>query len=469
MRIPGVDCEFLALPAPLPLWHAQVTPGQWSAIAQAVHAGSGRLLSLWAGGPQGVPDPSGVSEPTAQVEAAALAPCCMCAAYAMAQGGFWVSMPLTSSQENGDYPDISAIFPAASRLQRAAADLSGVRAVGAHDTRPWLNHGAWPADYFPLQHSADLPAPAATALVDYAFVPVQGEGVHEIPVGPVHAGIIEPGHFRFSIVGEKVLRLEQRLGYTHKGIEQRMTQLDPLHASRLAGRVSGDSTVAYAWAYCMALESATQTNVPERAAWLRALMLERERVANHLGDLGALGNDTAFAFGLAQFSRLREDWLRTSKAAFGHRLMMDCIVPGGVRANLELLHKETLLRQCDVLEKDARTLLSIYEEHPGLQDRFMATGRVPPALAARLGLTGLAGRASGQANDLRCSQSWEPYRSLGATIVSHTGGDVAARVLVRFAELFESLRLIRRIVIDLPAGDARTAMVLPDDAVRGAG
>ncbi len=180
--------------------------------------------------------------------------------------------------------------------------------------------------------TAGAPAGAAAGTwpADYPFVRVEGDGVHEIAVGPVHAGIIEPGHFRFSVVGEKVLRLEQHLGYVHKGIERRFTELAPLQAFRLAGRVSGDSTVAYAWAYAMALESACGTAVPERADWLRALMLERERVANHLGDLGALGNDAALAFGLAQFSRLREDWQRLSQRAFGHRFMMDAVVPGGV-------------------------------------------------------------------------------------------------------------------------------------------
>ena len=157
------------------------------------------------------------------------------------------------------------------------------------------NHGVWPSDYFPLGQEASGREVFDRQVTDYAFVRVEGDGVHEIPVGPVHAGTIEPGHFRFSVVGEKVLRLEQRLGYTHKGIEKRFTQLPPLEAHRLAGRVSGDSTVAYAWAYCMALESAATAAIPQRARRLRALMLERERVANHLGDLGALGNDAALA------------------------------------------------------------------------------------------------------------------------------------------------------------------------------
>jgi Ni,Fe-hydrogenase III large subunit len=293
--------------------------------------------------------------------------------------------------------------------------------------------------------------------------------VHEIAVGPVHAGIIEPGHFRFSVVGEKVLRLEQRLGYTHKGIEQRMTQLTPMQAARLAGRVSGDSTVAYAWAYCMALESACQTTIPVRAAWLRALMLERERVANHLGDLGALGNDAAFAFGLAQFSRLREDWLRASQVVFGHRLMMDCIVPGGVKSIPDRGQRDLLLAQCDAIEAEVRTLFSIYESHSGLQDRFMSTGRVLPELATRLGLTGLAGRASGQNWDIRCDHPGVPYTQLKVTMATQSCGDVAARVAVRFDEVFESMRLIRSLLTDLPKGEVLCPVILPQQGARGAG
>jgi Ni,Fe-hydrogenase III large subunit len=208
------------------------------------------------------------------------------------------------------------------------ADLSGLHADTTPDPRPWLDHGLWGDGRHAAGARRRSPAaPPGTLPADYPFVRVEGDGVHEIAVGPVHAGIIEPGHFRFSVVGEKVLRLEQHLGYKHKGIERRFTELPPLQAHRLAGRVSGDSTVAYAWAYCMALESACDAQVPDRAEWLRALMLERERVANHLGDLGALGNDAALAFGLAQFSRLREDWQRLSADIFGHRFMMDVVCP----------------------------------------------------------------------------------------------------------------------------------------------
>ena len=192
--------------------------------------------------------------------------------------------------------------------------------------------------------------PAAAMLSNYPFVRVEGDGVHEIAVGPVHAGIIEPGHFRFSVVAVSLKKQEQHLGYVHKGIERRFTELAPLEAHRLAGRVSGDSTVAFAWAYCMALESAAGCAVPARAAWLRALMLERERVANHLGDLGALGNDAALGFALAQFSRLREEWQRLSARAFGHRFMMDSVAPGGVSVDGDVTGNWSAKYSCDAIE-----------------------------------------------------------------------------------------------------------------------
>jgi Ni,Fe-hydrogenase III large subunit len=224
---------------------------------------------------------------------------------------------------------------------------------------------------------------------------------------------------------------------------------------RLAGRVSGDSTVAYAWAYAMAVESATGATIPPRAAWLRALLLERERVGNHLGDLGALGNDAALAFGLTQFSRLRELWLRRNAAAFSHRLMMDCIVPGGVAIDPDASQHEALRAQCAVFEREVAALRAIYEEHAGLQDRFQNTGFVPPDLAAQLGLRGLAGRASGQMHDVRVDFPVTPYDSLKVKIATQTRGDVASRVAVRFDEVFESLRLIREIVEKIAPGDVR--------------
>ncbi len=452
MQIPGLSLELDRLPALLPIWRGSVDADAWQVAARAVAGAGGRLVALW-GADRGWREAGGFA---------------VAVAYALADGLVWLDLNLAADAPT--YPDLSTLFPSAARMQRAAADLVGIVAAGARDARPWLDHGAWPADQFPLHEQVTDVAPLADAkVVDYPFVRVAGDGVHEIPVGPVHAGIIEPGHFRFSVVGEKVLRLEERLGYTHKGIERRFTQLAPLEAHRLAGRVSGDSTVAYAWAYCMALESAAAVFIPARARWLRALLLERERVANHLGDLGALGNDAALAFGLSQFSRLREDWLRLSKEVFGHRLMMDCVVPGGTAGDVDAVAAERLNAQCDSTLREAKELRSVYDEHAGLQDRFIGTGCVSPELATQLGLTGLAGRASGRSADLRCDHPWPPYDALAVNVATHRGGDVAARVAVRFAELFESLRLIGAILAGLPAGEHRARVHLGPGASVGAG
>ncbi|SDD56303.1 Ni,Fe-hydrogenase III large subunit [Cupriavidus sp. YR651] len=439
------------LPAPLPVWHGQVGQDGWSATARAVADAGGRLVALW-----GI-DRSAIGGTLAA-----------CVTYATLQGLVWLELRLDGVALA--VPDLTSLFPCAGRMQRAMTDLVGVAVQGSRDTRPWLDHGLWPPGARPLQSGAQAGVATAGKLpANYPFVRVEGDGVHEIAVGPVHAGIIEPGHFRFSVVGEKVLRLEEHLGYTHKGIERRFTELPPLEGYRLAGRVSGDSTVAYAWAYCMALESAWGCALPLRANWLRALMLERERVANHLGDLGALGNDAGLAFGLAQFSRLREDWQRLSGEAFGHRLMMDAVVPGGVARDLTPAMRDRLRQQCDSIEREVRVLRAVYDEHAGLQDRFLGAGCVTPQLAAQLGLTGLAGRASGRAADLRCDHAWLPYDSLAVKMAMQRGGDVAARVAVRFDEVLESLRLIRAICAGLPDGPIRSMPQARAGAAIGAG
>jgi Ni,Fe-hydrogenase III large subunit len=249
-------------------------------------------------------------------------------------------------------------------------------------------------------------------------------------------------------------------------VEKRFEQMDVVQGAKLAGRISCDSTVAYAWAYAMAVESACGAEPPSRALWLRALLLERERIANHLGDLGFLGNDAGLAFGFAQFSRLKEDMLRLNLALFGHRYLMDLIVPGGVLMDVSAEEAARLRAECDALEDELGVLRAIYDEHPGLQDRFIGTGRVIPELAARLGLIGLAGRASGQAWDLRAQYPCAPYDMLDVRMATHRNGDVAARVIVRFEEITESLRLIRAILDGLPTRE--TLMRVPS-APEGAG
>ena len=369
-----------------------------------------------------------------------------------------VLFELTLPTGDSTYPDLAVVFPAANRMQRRDV-RSGRPRVGRRRSAAVGVAGELADRPFPLRRDFEALPTWQPGQEEYAFVRVAGDGVHEIPVGPVHAGIIEPGHFRFR-VGEKVLRLEERLGFVHKGIEKRFEAMAAGTGHRLAGRVSGDSTVAYAWAYSQALEAITDTTPPPRALWLRALALERERIANHLGDLGYLGNDGGFAFGLAQFSRLKEQVLRANAALFGHRLAMDYVVPGGVARDLAPEAAAAIRAECEMLEREVRTLQDIYDEHDGLQDRFRACGIVPPVLAAQLGLTGLAGRASGQARDLRCDFPVPPYDALGTRKVTADGGDVLARVAVRFGEIRESLRLLCAIADALP--DGPTVVDLPE-------
>jgi len=447
--LPGLHCTFDRLPGPMPVFRGRLARKTWKSAASLARSLGGRLVSLWASDRRPIDGHFAVH-----------------AAYATGSGLAWVTLPLT--EELRVYPGVDDVFAQASRMQRAVADLVGLVPEEHHDARPWLRHDAWPADYHPLlsEHSGrelfDIPPEP------YPFVAVEGDGVHEIPVGPVHAGVIEPGHFRFSVVGEKVLRLEERLGYTHKGIEKRFEGQNPVEAGPLAARVSGDSTVAYGWAYAMAVESSCDCTVPARAQWLRALVLERERVANHLGDLGALGNDAGFAVGLAHFSRLKEDWLRLNLEAFGHRFAMDWVIPGGVRSDPQAQQLDQIARQCVRLGKEIARLRSIYEEHAGLQDRFTGAGTVTPELAARLGLTGLAGRASGQAHDLRSEFRFTPYDALEPVRVTSQAGDVAARVSVRFDETLESLRLIRAIASNLQEGPVQGPIHTAPQLVAGA-
>ena len=254
-------------------------------------------------------------------------------------------------------------------MQRAHSICSGVRAAMRTTRGRGCATARWPDDAFPLRKRLRrLPQQATDRRRHYPFVHVEGDGVHEIPVGPVHAGTIEPGHFRFSVVGEKVLRLEERLGYMHKGIEKRFESMPLMEGARLAGARIGRfdrrlrlGVRAWRWKASPARTS------PARALWLRALLLERERIANHLGDLGSLGNDAGFAFGLAQFSRLQEDWLRANQAMFGHRYLMDAIVPGGVARDLDRdAHAIASRVECArVAERGRGCCANIYDEHAG--------------------------------------------------------------------------------------------------------
>jgi Ni,Fe-hydrogenase III large subunit len=255
----------------------------------------------------------------------------------------------------------------------------------------------------------------------------EGEGLHQIPVGPVHAGIIEPGHFRFTAHGEYVVRLEERLGWVHKGIESLMHGATLEQAAKLASRTSGDSTVAYAFAFAQAAEAAMQVTIPSRASYLRGLMAELERLANHFGDIGAICNDASFSLMHAQCGILRERTLRAAEACFGHRLMMDAIVPGGIARDISPGGTEQVKILLAEVRRIFPRLIELYDNTASLQDRTVTTGIVSPELANQFGAGGYVGRASGRAFDARRVLTYAPYDKLLFEVPVLDTGDVNAR------------------------------------------
>jgi Ni,Fe-hydrogenase III large subunit len=336
---------------------------------------------------------------------------------------------LSLSCADGRYPSVGRLHAPAIRLERAARDLYGLEPEGLADARPWLRHAG-----------------------NYEFLPAHGESLHQIPVGPVHAGIIEPGHFRFTASGETVVRLEQRLGYVHKGIESLMAGASLERGARLAGRVSGDSTVAYALAYARAVEAACAVEAPARAVWLRALMAELERLANHLGDIGAVCNDAALSIMHAQCAWLREQVLRAAQDCFGHRLMMDRVMPGGVLHDLPTEGVQRLATLVELVRQEFPDLVDVYDNTPSLKDRTVDTGILRPALAQQFAAGGYVGRASGRDFDARRTPGYAPYDALPFEVPVVQAGDVNARVWIRIREVEQSLVLVGDMLRALPAG-----------------
>ncbi|WP_137125337.1 nickel-dependent hydrogenase large subunit [Roseomonas sp. HF4] len=364
--------------------------------------------------------------------------------------------------EGGRYAALSPARPGAIRFERMIRDLWGLGAEGAVDLRPWLDHGRWPMAG-PLSANP-LPTPGAEP-PQPEFLPVEGEGVHQIPVGPIHAGVIEPGHFRFHVQGEVVVRLEARLGYTHKGTLSLMLGKSPRAAAAFPARLSGDSTVAHAWAFAAAAEAALGVEVPLRAVALRAAMAELERIHNHLNDWGFVCNDAAFAFPHARCGFLREGVLRACQAAFGHRLMMDRVLPGGVAPDIAPGGAEAILAALADVDTELPALVRIYESHASLQDRVVGTGFLDPAHAHAFAAGGYVGRGSGRGFDARIALGYAPYGLDPPLLALEQGGDVDARVRVRIAELRSSVALVRRLLATLPEGE--TLVPLPAAAGEG--
>jgi Ni,Fe-hydrogenase III large subunit len=414
----SLDHRFLTPLSQSPWPHYAVDQLLWRRLGDDLAAGRATLLSLWA-------EPDSVH---------------LCLLDEAAGRVAIVSLAAV----DGRFPSIARRHVPALRLERSIRDLTGLSPEGCPDLRPWLNH--------------DQP---------YSFLPAEGPGVHEIAVGPIHAGVIEPGHFRFSVNGETVVRLEARLGYCYRGVEQLMLGQDLATAGRMCARICGDSTVAYSYAFAVAVEQALNVVVPQRGQWLRALMAELERVANHLGDIGFICNDAAMAVLHAQFGALREEVLQSAEACLGHRLMMDRVVPGGVASDLDDRGRANLLEWLTDAERRFARLIEIYDNSASLKERTLGTGILSAGLAARFGAGGFVGRASGRAFDARKQLPYAPYPELDFSVTVLNRGDVNARLWVRQCEVRQSFGLIRNILALLPPGEVRTALPTPAGASEG--
>lgn len=351
------------------------------------------------------------------------------------------SEPTLPSSATSCYP--------ASRFEREMRDLMGISLQGHPDPRPLARHGFWPEDYFPLRKDARTPEFCDEGQ-PFPFGEVEGVGVYEIPVGPVHAGVIEPGHFRFSAIGETIIDVKQRLYYTHKGTERLFEGRDPASAVELAERVSGDSTVGHALAFTEAVEALADADVPRRARLTRVILLELERLYNHVLDFGAIVSDTGFAVAQSQCQRIRERLLRLNHRVTGSRLLRGALTVGGVTC--DITDGRSVADEVDDALRDFLEVANICLENSLVTDRLDRTGVLDTRTARDLGVRGYVARASGVDVDARRDHGRVSYDGLRLHVPVLTSGDVRARLMVRLAEAKESASLIRQAVQHLPSG-----------------
>ncbi len=372
-------------------------------------------------------------------------------------------LPVSTPVVQGSYPALSPHRPGATWFERMVADLWGHAAVGGCDARPWLDHGHWGQTH-PM---ALRPGPARRGPEPPEFLAVEDEVLHQLPLGPIHGDLGQPGHFRFTAQGEQVIRLETRLGYAHRGSLALLRDKSPRAAARFAARLSGDSTVAHAIAFARAAEAALETEPPRRAQALRAVMAELERIANHLGEAGALAAEAGFPVAPSRFAVQREAVRRANAIAFGHRLMMDCVVPGGVVADIVPGGAEAVSRAVAAVQSELPELAGVFTGHASLADRLTGTGVVSPALAVTFAAGGYVGRASERDFDARRWPGYPPYGEFPPVVPIRLEGDAAARIDIRLREIGESIRLVRDLLAALP--DDGVASVLPPGSGEGIG
>ncbi len=369
--------------------------------------------------------------------------------FAHRRENWFVDAAAPATAEDPRIVSLGTLCYPASRFEREIFDLFGVVPAGHPDPRPLVRHGFWPTDYFPLRKDAG-PRAFSDDGRPFPFQEVAGEGVYEIPVGPVHAGVIEPGHFRFSVVGETIIDMKARFYFTHKGTEKLFEGRTPFEGVELAERISGDTTIGHTLAYCEAIESLSGILVPARARYLRVILLELERLYNHVADFGMIANDTGFAFAHSHCFRIRERLLRLNKRVSGNRLLRGSLIPGGVVQDLP--RDLDLAGEVESALTDFQEIVEITLANRMVTDRLEGTGQLTARTARDHGVLGFVARASGIDTDARRDHPFAAYGELEFKVPVLESGDVKARTLVRVAETRESARIIRQAIEHLPSG-----------------
>jgi Ni,Fe-hydrogenase III large subunit/Ni,Fe-hydrogenase III component G len=376
----------------------------------------------------------------------------VCYLFTLAARKDWLVLSTSLEGEDRLFPSITPHIHAAQWYEREIRDQFGLIAQGHPDLRRLVRHEHWPKGTHPLRKSFPWDRVMGRREGRYAFHAIEGEGVFEVPVGPIHAGIIEPGHFRFSVAGEPIMQLELRHFWKHRGVEKLFERLRPADGAPLAERVSGDTTVGHGLAYCQAVETLLGIEVPRRARFLRCLFLELERLHNHLGDVGAVCNDTAYALAHAHASRMKERIMQLNDRLSGSRFLRGVIRPGGVALDLPADRLAEIVTELDAIERDFAELEAIIFANASLTDRLETTGVLKERTAWDHGVMGVVGRASGIDRDLRRDRPFAAYDELPVTVACYRYGDVRARLRVRMDEIHESARLIREIRARIPDG-----------------
>ncbi len=360
-----------------------------------------------------------------------------------------ISAPVDPAEPS--FPSIAARHPAANWFEREIMDFFGLVPDNHPNPERVALHDDWPEGAWPLRKDFNGDTPVPRAAGDFhPFRPVTGEGVFQVPVGPVHAGIIEPGHFRFGVAGEPVLYLQLRLFYVHKGIEKRFEQVPWRHTLFLAESISGDTTVGHALAYSHAIERLAGVEVPARARALRVVFLELERLYNHIADIGALATDVAFTVPASRAQTQREGLVRLNERLFGTRLLRGTIALGGVKQDLAPDGRDAVRRHLRTLEQEFDSLITLLIDSGSFTDRVDSTGVLTNQAARDLGIVGMASRASGIDGDLRRDHPHDAYEGLRFEVPVEEGGDVRARLMVRAREVEQSFAILRQVLDALP-------------------